>query len=129
MLIILAAELEPMAASTDFSRVLLILVALVLLAPLLMMAFAWPMMGMWAGGPMWDGGMGDAPGATWMWISMWLALSLLLLVVGYALYRTIGRQRGEETDPALEELRLAYARGDLSDEEFEERRERLERET
>lgn len=129
MLIILAVELEPMAASTDFSRVLLILVALVLLAPLLMMTFAWPMMGMWAGGPMWDGGMGDASGATWMWISMWLALSLLLLVVGYALYRTISRQRGEETDPALEELRLAYARGDLSDEEFEERRERLERET
>jgi uncharacterized membrane protein len=29
------------------------------------------------------------------------------------------------TDPALDELRLAYARGDLSDEEFERRRERL----
>jgi putative membrane protein len=32
------------------------------------------------------------------------------------------------TDPALEELRMAYARGDLSEEEFEERRERLRQE-
>jgi putative membrane protein len=31
-------------------------------------------------------------------------------------------------DPAIEELRHAYARGDLTDEEYESRRERLERE-
>ena len=41
------------------------------------------------------------------------------------------REGGVDTgddDTALEELRIAYARGDLSDEGFERRRERLRRE-
>ncbi|MFC6989957.1 SHOCT domain-containing protein [Haloplanus sp. GCM10025708] len=55
-------------------------------------------------------------------------LQLLFLVVllggGYVFYRRIARDV-DTADPALEELRLAYARGELSDEEFEERRQRL----
>ncbi|WP_241768331.1 SHOCT domain-containing protein [Haloferax sp. ATB1] len=59
---------------------------------------------------------------------------LLWLVVlvggGYFLYRgLIGGVGSSLTgDRALEELRMAYARGNLSDEEFEERRANLSRE-
>lgn len=109
-------------ATDELVRALLVVVAVVLLAPLLMMVLAWPMMGLWGGGHMWTG-----RGATWVWLSMWLVLLLILAGGGYLLYRAIGGRRGEETDAAIEELRLAYARGELSDEEFEERRQRLRR--
>lgn len=55
-------------------------------------------------------------------------LGFLLLLVGgaYLLYRAfVGAGSGSQfgtTDTAMEELRLAYARGDLSEEEFETRR-------
>lgn len=45
---------------------------------------------------------------------------------GYLIYRGLRRAIGHRTDPAIEELRQAYARGDLTDEEFEQRRERLQ---
>ena len=52
-----------------------------------------------------------------------MTIALLVLVgIGYLIYRSASG------DPALDELRLAYARGDLSDEEYEERRDRLTRE-
>lgn len=117
-----------MAANNDLVRILLIIVAIVLLVPFLMMIFAWPLMGMWGGGHMWNGGMWGGSGGTWMWLLMWLPSLLILLGGGYLLYRAITRFGGKETDAALEELRLAYARGELSDEEFEDRRERLQRE-
>jgi len=51
----------------------------------------------------------------------------VLLGVAYLGYRTVVGTTGEAaTDPALTELRTAYARGDVTDEEFETRRERLE---
>ncbi len=61
---------------------------------------------------------------------MWPLLLLAVLILGYLLYKDKNKQLslGQETDDALEELRIAYARGDLSDEEFEKRRDRLERE-
>jgi putative membrane protein len=49
-----------------------------------------------------------------------------IIGAGYLLYRGITAS-GHETDPALEELRLAYARGELDDEEYEQRRDALER--
>lgn len=49
---------------------------------------------------------------------------LLGVVTGF--YRTMTRADGDEAGAALEELRRAYARGEFSDEEFENRRERLE---
>ncbi|WP_245180549.1 SHOCT domain-containing protein [Haloarcula amylovorans] len=81
--------------------------------------------GMWGGG-MW-GGSGTAPG--WIWLVGLLAQLLFLAAIvgaGYLLYRAL--VGGEERDPALSELRQAYARGDLSDEEYERRRERLREE-
>nr|WP_245809964.1 SHOCT domain-containing protein [Halorubrum vacuolatum] len=72
---------------------------------------------------MWNG-----TGVSWMWALLSIVPLLLILGVGYLLYRGV---RGSETnrpDPALEALRAAYARGDLTDEEFETRRERLTRE-
>jgi putative membrane protein len=57
----------------------------------------------------------------------WLVSSLLPLVViavlVYVGYRVLAG--GEETDQAIEELRQAYARGELSDEEYETRMQRL----
>jgi len=45
---------------------------------------------------------------------------------GYLVFRRMSETQTSQ-DPAMEELRTAYARGDLTDEEFEARRERLER--
>jgi putative membrane protein len=89
----------------------------------------------WGGGPM--GPMG--PGGTSMggtglgfgFGGWWLLLLLALLVVGVvaaALYlqpRETGRDGGETEDGALAVLRERYAAGDVDEEEFERRRERL----
>ncbi|AZH27187.1 SHOCT domain-containing protein [Haloplanus aerogenes] len=86
-----------------------------------------PMMG----GGMWGGGMwgGSQSGSGWWLLAGLLGRVLTLLVVvgvGYFVYRALTESDGG-TGEALEELRLAYARGDLSDEEYERRRERLNR--
>ena len=52
-----------------------------------------------------------------------LSLLAALVVAGYLAFRALTDSTQE--DAALEELRRAYARGDLTDEEFERRRERL----
>lgn len=106
-------------------RVLLIIVALLLLVPLLMMLFALPMMGMmgWWGG----GGPGSSVAVSPMWgIGMMLLFLLVLVGIGYVLYRVVTRESFGGDDQAIEELRTAYARGELSQEEFEQRREDLE---
>ncbi|WP_327051915.1 SHOCT domain-containing protein [Halomicrococcus gelatinilyticus] len=102
-------------------RLIVVVLAIVLLAPMLMMVFAFPMMGGWMMGP---GYGGQAP--LWGWV---MALVPLLVVVGlgYVLYRALTRD-GTGGDDALEELRMAYARGDISEEEFESRRHRLRQE-
>jgi putative membrane protein len=109
--------------------VLLVALGAVLLLPLLFMSLGSMGHGGMMGGP-WGGGMwGDGAGmAGWAFLlSALLRLALLAALVagGYLLYREL---RSDGEDAALEELRLAYARGDLSDEEFERRRERLDRE-
>ena len=85
-----------------------------------------PMHRGWGGG-MWGGGMwgnGTAPG--WL-VLVGVGMQLLVLAVvallGYLVYRALTGRDG--TDRALEELRLAYARGDLSDEEYQARRDAL----
>lgn len=58
-----------------------------------------------------------------------LGFVLLLLGGGYLLYRAFVGGRGNtfgRTDSAMQELRHAYARGELSDEQFETRRNRLQ---
>ncbi|NUB93565.1 SHOCT domain-containing protein [Haloterrigena sp. SYSU A121-1] len=117
-----------MATDDALLRTLVIIIAAILLLPFLMMALAMPLMGVWGGGHMWNGGTWDGTGATWMWLLMSVIPLLLLLGLGYLLYSAVRQSSGQRTDPALEELRTAYARGDLTDEEFEERRERLRRE-
>ena len=105
-------------------RVLLIIVTLVLLAPLVMMVFMMPMMGLmgwWTGGVP-NTGAGMSP----LWgVGMMLLFLLALLGSGYLIYRAFTRGSLSSNDPALEELRLAYAQGELSQEEFEQRREEL----
>lgn len=77
------------------------------------------------GGPM-GGYMYDGGGGIW-WMAvlgvLWPLAFLALLGAGGALVYRIATDGG---DDAFAELRAAYARGDLSDEEFESRRERLE---
>lgn len=108
-------------ADGSLLRIVVVVLAVVLLSPLLMMAVAMPMVGMMG----WGGQMGFSP----LWGFAAMLLSLLVVVgVGYVLYRALvgtGGAGDSAADPALEELRMAYARGDLSDEEFEQRRERL----
>ena len=109
--------------SNDTLRLVLIVLAIVVLGPMLMMFLAFPMMGMWGGGMMGGfGGLGVSP--------LWgVAMSLVWLVVlvggGYLVYRWATGAGSMGTDPAMEELRLAYARGDITEEEYEARRSRL----
>jgi putative membrane protein len=117
-----------MAEGNELTRLLLLIVAILVLLPILVMVFAWPMMGMWGGGHMWNGGMWNGSGVPGIWLVMWLVLLLILFGGGYLLYRMLTRSDRDTTDAALEELRIAYARGELSDEQFEKRRERLRRE-
>lgn len=114
-----------MATDETLGRTLLLIIAVILLLPVLMMVLAWPMMGMWGGSHMWNGTTGVG------WVAMvfaWLVPLGIVLGVGYLLYRAFVGSQSCESDRALEELRVAYARGELSDEKFEERRNRLRRE-
>jgi putative membrane protein len=103
-------------------RFLVALLVVVLVVPMLLMAFAFPLMGGWMMGV---GPTGRVP--VWGW-GMMLVPLVIVLGLGYAFYRIFaGNDSGG--DVALEELRRAYARGDISDEEYETRRERLQRDT
>lgn len=105
--------------------VVAIVAALFVLPVLLMgvwMLVAGPMMGGWdhmMGGT--TAGMARVPLA----VGLQLVVFALLLGAGYLGYRAV-TGTDEATDPALEELRTAYARGELSDEEYERRKDRLE---
>ena len=111
------------AASADRTlvRLVLLVLAVLVLAPILAMSFAAPMMGTmgWWGH---DGGMVAV--APWWGLGMGLGWLAVLALVGYVVYRALvrGGEVGTEADPAMEALRLAYARGELTDEEFESRR-------
>jgi putative membrane protein len=109
-----------MRENTDATRRLLLVVALVILLPVATMLFAGPTMGTWGDGHMWGGS-----GGPWLWSLLWSVPLLFFLGAGYLLYRASLDSDG--TDAALEQLRVAYAQGDLSEEEFETRRERLRR--
>ncbi|MFT4891550.1 MAG: putative membrane protein, partial [Halobacteriales archaeon] len=76
-----------------------------------------------AGGGGWGMGSGLFGGGMFLWP---LLLVGLIAVLVYALNDrgkpTNGRRSGRDTDRAMAELRERYARGELSDEEFEQRR-------
>lgn len=122
--------------TTDRWLVTIVLVALgaLLVLPALSMGFGmmgygmmdWPM----GYGPMTGGGLWGSALPAWVPLVGLLArLAFLAVVLGgaYLAYRAVTDSDGD--DRALDELRLAYARGDLTDEEYENRRERLERES
>ncbi|GGM63236.1 MULTISPECIES: SHOCT domain-containing protein [Halobacteriaceae] len=123
-----------MPTNSDDTRLvtlLLVIIGAVFIVPLFFMGFGMmgfgPMMGgMWSG-HMW--GDGTMPG--WMFI-VGIVMQLLFLAAlvggGYLIYRAVTGD-SSDSDQALEELRLAYARGELTDEEYEQRREALERDT
>ncbi|WP_135536814.1 SHOCT domain-containing protein [Halostella pelagica] len=75
------------------------------------------------------GGMGGGMSGFGWWPLIWsLILLSVVLIVGYTVYahgRTPATERSD-TDTALSTLRSRYARGEISEEEFEERRHRLE---
>jgi putative membrane protein len=106
----------------DLTTVVLVLLGVLVLWPVLMMTMGG--MGMMGYGYGMMGGSGGGFGL----VGALLQVLLLVLVVGggYLVVRRVLDHRADH-DPALEELRQAYARGDISDEEFDQRRERLER--
>ena len=108
-------------ADGSLFRGILLAVLILIAIPFVMM----PMMGAWGVGHMHEW-MWNGTGGSWAWIVMWLVMLGILIGGGYLLYRAL-RSPSDTADPALEELRTAYARGELSDEEFEERRNRLQR--
>lgn len=123
-----------MPQSTDNKQlvtVLLIVIGAFVLFPMLFMGFGIMGFGPMMGG-MWGGGMwGDGTLSGWMFVvGIMMQLLLLAIVVGggYLVYRVVTGS-GSESDRALEELRLAYARGELTDDEYEQRRETLKRDT
>ncbi|WP_115864058.1 SHOCT domain-containing protein [Halorussus litoreus] len=123
-----------MAENTNDTRlvtILLIIIGAVVVFPMFFMGFGMmgfgPMMGGTWGGGMWaDGAM-----PSWMFI-VGIVMQLLFLAAlvggGYLVYKAVAG-RETDSDRSLEELRLAYARGELTDDEYEQRREALEGDT
>nr|WP_233340570.1 SHOCT domain-containing protein [Haloprofundus sp. MHR1] len=106
----------------DTTTVLLLILGVFILLPLLTM-------GMGFGGMMGYGGMMGQYGSTGGWwpvIGMLVPLVFLVALLGggYLLFRQVSETQTSH-NPAMEELRLAYARGDLTDEEFESRQNKL----
>ncbi|GAD51810.1 hypothetical protein MBEHAL_0570 [Halarchaeum acidiphilum MH1-52-1] len=124
----------------DWLKAVLALGVLFVAAPILAMLFLTPMLGGTYGstggmhgggmygstGGMHGGGMyGPMGGAYGGSVLLRLAVPLVvLLALCYGGYRLL--RAGDGEDAALRELREAYARGDLTTEEYEERRERLD---
>ncbi|MFC3477752.1 SHOCT domain-containing protein [Halobacterium litoreum] len=123
-----------MPQNTNDSRlvtILLIVIGAFVVFPMLFMGFgtmgAGPMMGGAWGGGMW----GDGTMSGWAFVVAAVMQLLFLAVLvggGYLVYRAVTDSE-RDSDRALEELRLAYARGELTDDEYEQRREALERDT
>lgn len=111
-------------SGNDTLRIVLLVLAVIVLGPILLMLFAVPMMGLWGGMMGGYGGYGMSPVWTIAMPLLWL---VILIGGGYLVYRWFANRGPIGPDPALEELRLAYARGDISESEFEERRAKLER--
>jgi putative membrane protein len=105
----------------DTTTIILLILGAIIVLPLLSMGF---------GGMMGYGGMMGQYGGTggwWPLVGMFVPLIFLLVLLGGG-YFLLQRVTDSWTpqDPAMEELRTAYARGEVSDEEFEERRRRLQ---
>ncbi|MDF9748165.1 SHOCT domain-containing protein [Natrinema salsiterrestre] len=80
--------------------------------------------GSYGGGMMGDG-WGLFGGAMGLWGLLWMGL--LIVVPLYLVYALLNRGSGGNEEQSLSVLRERYARGELSDDEFERRRKQLER--
>lgn len=109
-----------MTSEDTLFKTVLIIVAAIFGIPIVMMLFMVPIAGMGSGSHMWDGS-----GTGWMWPVLWIGFLVTILAVGFVIYRAWNGFASSHEDSALEELRQAFARGDLSVEEFEERKELL----
>jgi putative membrane protein len=119
-----------MSDTETLLRTILIIVAAVLLTPVVLMVLFAPMMGMM--GMMGWGSWGMSNGMTglsWMGLMSWLVVFLVLAGVGYVLVWGLSATENKSRNSAHDELQRAYARGDLTDGEYEERRQRLEQES
>ncbi|WP_262174586.1 SHOCT domain-containing protein [Haloarcula laminariae] len=81
--------------------------------------------GSYGGGMMGGGGWGLFGGAMGLWGLLWMAMLVALPL--YIVWKLWARRDDERGEHSMEVLRERYARGELSDEEFERRREKLER--
>ena len=111
--------------NSQIVTIILIVVGALVIFPMFFMGF-----GMMGTGPMMGGMWGDGT-TSWMFIAgivMQLLFLAALLGGGYLVYRAIASSEND-SNQALEELRVAYARGNLTDDEYEQRRETLERDT
>ena len=117
-----------MAQTANLTRTILLVLLALIAIPLVMMLVMMPTMGAFGWSHM-SGWMWDSSGG---WLAMVLLMAIPLLVViviGYLVYQSLGTEADEEIDEALAELRLVYARGEISDEEFERRRKKLQQDT
>ena len=117
----------------DLRTIAIVALGALLILPLLFAGFGMMGSGMMGFGPMMGGMWGTGMHAGGSSVPGWLPLvgtliQLLYLAaivgVGYLAYRHFAGAAG--SDPAVEELRLAYARGDLTEEEYEQRRKTLQ---
>lgn len=74
------------------------------------------------GGGMMPGG-GVGTGLVWLWPLLWLVLIALIVVA--AVYLIRNGSPTDDQDQAMELLREQYARGEIDEEEFDERSSRL----
>ncbi|MFC7020275.1 MULTISPECIES: SHOCT domain-containing protein [Haloarcula] len=102
----------------DTTTIVLLIFGAIIVLPLLTM-------GMGFGGMM---GYGGTNSGWWPFVGMLVQIIFFLILLGggYLLFRRANEGQTSQ-NPAMEELRTAYARGDLTDEEFESRRDKLER--
>jgi len=77
------------------------------------------------GGGMMGGGWGLFGGAMGLWGLLWVGL--LIAVPLSLVYALLNRGSGGNSEQSLSVLRERYARGELSDDEFDRRRKQLER--
>ena len=77
------------------------------------------------GGMMGGSGWDLFGGAMGLWGLLWMGL--LIAVPLSVVYALLNRESGKDDAQSLSVLRERYARGELSDDEFEQRQKRLER--
>ncbi|SFC52428.1 putative membrane protein [Halobiforma haloterrestris] len=109
-----------MSSSTqlDTTTLILLLLGAIIVLPMLTMGFGF-------GGMM---GRNGTSGGWWPFTGILVPIVFLLALLGggYLVVRSTTENRPSQPSE-MEELRRSYARGELTDEEFETRRKRLER--